>query len=156
MNLSNIGAHIGANWKKYGLALLILAVVGQAFWIFTRKPTRAEIEDDESYQQKLGENKQLELQNEGLRRERDEAISRAQAKQMEIDRLNGDLQKYQKLTTEGQQKQEEAQKTYEQEMSIIGVDIPKFDRCIRYCDSRAGAGYPCKPNADAYCSKYKQ
>lgn len=101
-------------------------------------------EDPNAYKVLEGENNVLREQNKSLRAEAD-------AIKMERDGYRADLEKAGKLTADGIEKQKEATDQYAKDIATIGVDIPVMDRCMRYCDSRAGAGYPCRPTPADYC-----
>lgn len=130
-----------------GILLLLIAVA--VLW--SCRDTRPQIEDENGYKILQGENNALREQNAQLRKEFDDAMAKGQALELERDGLRADLEKYGKQAAAGAEKQKEAAEQYEKDIAVIGIDIPKLVRCKRYCTNRAELGYPCKPNADAYC-----
>lgn len=125
-------------------AAIVILFFGTLAALWSWKGSPFVPEDSQEYKTLQGENNQLREENKGLRAETD-AIKK------ERDGYQADLVKAGKLTADGIEKQKEATDNYAKDIATIGVDIPELDRCKRYCDSRANAGIPCRPDADAYC-----
>ncbi len=131
------------------IAPLLFVALLTAFWTF--KGSLWVPEDSNEYKRLQGQNDQLREQNVELRKSYEDSIAHGQALELQRDGLAADLEKYGQQAKDGIKKQEEATLQYEKDVAIIGIDMPAMARCERYCVSRADAGYPCKPTADAYC-----
>lgn len=138
---------------KVVLSLIVIVIGGTAFF-WSCRSTIPTWHSESDYKAKEGENNILREENAALRKERDDLKAKGDAKDLLIDGLNADLAKFSKQAADGAKAQQEAADQYEKDTAIIGIDIPKLERCQRYCFNRAGLGYPCKPDTATYCSRY--
>jgi hypothetical protein len=99
-------------------------------------------------------NKVLESDNDQLRGQIKQDIANGDARDLQIDALNKELEKYGKDATRAAAAQQQAFDQYKSDIQNISVDATKHDRCLSYCSERASVGYACRPTVQQYCAQF--
>jgi hypothetical protein len=133
--------------------LLVVGVLGRD-WLSARLEKFNQWRFQRAVAEQRAETDKVKAENVKLLAEMKQVYALGQAKELERDAAYAELAKYGEAAKKAVEAQQEAAKQYEADQSAIAVDISLFKRCHNLCASRAEVGYPCKPNPDAYCSKY--